>query len=127
MSKDDVQQPQRAVFFTREFKRNLRQLARKYRHIQSDLQPVLRDLEQGLTPGDRIAGVSAIVYKVRVRNSDSGKGKRGGYRIIYHIQTETQLILITIYSKTEQADITSEDIRTIIDQHIHDQEQDPEA
>jgi hypothetical protein len=29
------------VTFTPEFKRNLRQLAKKYRHIKSDLQPIL--------------------------------------------------------------------------------------
>ena len=29
------------ISFTPEFKRNLRQLAKKYRHIKSDLQPIL--------------------------------------------------------------------------------------
>ena len=42
------------VEFTLEFKRNVRQLSRKYRHFQSDLQPIISQLEAGLTPGDRI-------------------------------------------------------------------------
>jgi len=102
------------VFFTGEFKRNLRQLAKKYRRIKIDVQPLLTDLEAGKTPGDQIPGLDAVIYKVRARNSDSAKGKSGGYRIIYQKTTDLTIILITIYSKTEQADISLEEIRTII-------------
>lgn len=107
----------RAVFFTPEFKRNIRQLARKYRRIKSDIQSIASQLEQGETPGDRIPGVYEVVYKVRARNSDSAKGKRGGYRIIYQITVEKAIILITIYSKTEQSDITGDEIQKIIEQY----------
>jgi hypothetical protein len=56
--------PNRAVYFTGEFKRNLRQLAKKYRHIKTDIQPLINDLAQGITPGDKIPGVRFDVYKV---------------------------------------------------------------
>jgi hypothetical protein len=42
------------------------------------VQPLLDELNQGQTPGDQIPGVPYEVFKVRVRNSDSGKGKSGG-------------------------------------------------
>ena len=103
-----------AVFFTGEFKRNLRQLAKKYRRIKTDIQPLLTDLEVGKTPGDQIPGLDEMIYKARARNSDSAKGKSGGYRIIYQRTIDLTIILITIYSKTEQADISPEEIRTII-------------
>jgi mRNA-degrading endonuclease RelE of RelBE toxin-antitoxin system len=102
------------IEYTSEFKRNLRQLAKRYRHIKSDIQPLLDTLEQGQTPGDQIPGVSYEVFKVRVRNSDSGKGKSGGYRVIYWHRTEGAIVLITIYSKTEQEDIASYEIRHIL-------------
>jgi mRNA-degrading endonuclease RelE of RelBE toxin-antitoxin system len=35
--------PQVRVEFTPEFKRNLRALSKKYRHIRSDVQPVLNN------------------------------------------------------------------------------------
>lgn len=111
----------RAVFFTQEFKRNLRQLARKYRRIKSDIEPIVTQLERGETPGDRIPGVYEVLYKVRARNSDSAKGKRGGYRIVYQITSEKAIILITMYSKTEQADITADEIQKIIEQYKQDQ------
>lgn len=114
MSPNDDRPADRAVFFTHEFKRNIRQLARRYRRIQTDIQPVLMALEAGATPGDRITGVSVEVYKARVANSDRARGKSGGYRIIYQITAEQTVILITIYSKTDQSDITAQEIRDII-------------
>ena len=45
------------VAFTPEFKRNLRQLAKKYRHIRDDLQPIIDQVAAGETPGDQISGV----------------------------------------------------------------------
>ena len=49
------------ITFTPEFKRNLRQLAKKYRHIKSDLQPILDQLASGNHPGDQVPRVPYIV------------------------------------------------------------------
>ncbi len=71
------------------FKRQLRQLARRYRRIKSDLDPLITALQAGDTPGDQIAGTGYTLYKVRLKNSDNQKGKSGGYRVIYYLQTDT--------------------------------------
>ena len=102
------------VEFTLEFKRNLRALSKKYRHIRSDLQAVLEQLQADEFIGDRIAGTRYTVFKVRVRNSDIQKGKRAGYRLIYQVKTPTLVILVTLYSKLDQADISAEQIRRIL-------------
>ena len=102
------------IVFTPEFKRNLRQLAKKYRQIKADVQPLLDELTRGHTPGDHIPGVRYTVFKARVKNSDSRKGTSGGYRIIYQRVHARLVVLITIYSKTEQADIAPQAIRQII-------------
>ena len=73
------------VTFTPEFKRNLRQLAKKYRHIKSDLQPLLDQLASGNKPGDQVPQVHYEVFKVRAKNSNASKGKSGGYRLIYYV------------------------------------------
>ena len=113
MSNEETVQP-REVRFTPEFKRNLRHLARKYRHIRSDIQPVIDAIITGSSPGDRIQGVGLLIYKVRVRNSDAQRGKSGGYRMIYYEQRDTVVILITVYSKTEQQDIEPNEILAIL-------------
>lgn len=96
------------------FKRNLRTLAKKYRSIRHDIQPMIEQLERGELPGDQIPGIGYPVFKLRVRNSDIQKGKSGGYRLIYYVKTERGIILLTIYAKSEQVDIIAEDIRNII-------------
>jgi mRNA-degrading endonuclease RelE of RelBE toxin-antitoxin system len=102
------------VAYTPEFKRNLRQLAKKYRHIRKDVQPTIDQLASGAKPGDQVTGVQHEVYKVRVGNSDARKGKSGGYRLIYHVKEMEAVVLITIYSKSNQADVSAAEIRRII-------------
>ena len=102
------------VEFTPEFKRNLRSLAKKYRRIRSDIQPVIEQIQRGDFLGDQIPKTGEYtLFKVRVKNSDLRKGKSAG-RIVYYVQSETKIILITIYSKTEQADISPAQIRRIV-------------
>ncbi|MFY7804853.1 MAG: type II toxin-antitoxin system RelE/ParE family toxin [Limnoraphis robusta] len=102
---------------TQIFNRNIRRLAKKYRNIRNDIQPVIEQLEQGELPGDQISGVSYLIFKLRVRNRDNKKGKSGGYRLIYYLKTSTGIILLTIYSKSEQADIAAEEIQKIIEEY----------
>jgi mRNA-degrading endonuclease RelE of RelBE toxin-antitoxin system len=58
------------VEFTPEFKRNIRQLAKKYRHLQADVQPVIDELEAGQTPGAQIPRTGYTVFKVRITDPD---------------------------------------------------------
>ena len=102
------------VSFTLEFKRNLRQLAKRYRHIKTDLQPIIDQLANGSKPGDQVPRVRYEVFEVRAKNSDASRGKSGGYRLIYYVKSESEVVLVTVYSKTEQADIAPENIRQII-------------
>ena len=56
-----------------------------------------------------------MIYKVRINNSDITKGKSGGYRVIYLLETQTNIVLLTIYSKSEREDIAIKEIKDIID------------
>lgn len=96
------------------FNRNIRTLAKKYRSIRSDVQPIIEQLESGELPGEQIQGTNYTVFKLRVRNSNIQKGKSGGYRLIYYLKTATGIILLTIYTKSEQADIAAAEIKDII-------------
>ncbi|MCP5104084.1 MAG: type II toxin-antitoxin system RelE/ParE family toxin [bacterium] len=102
------------VEFTPEFRRNLRALSKKYRHIRSDVQPVIEQLQKGDVIGDKVPGVHYSIFKVRVRNRDIQKGKSSGYRFIYYLKSLENIILITIYSKLDQSDISAVQIKRII-------------
>jgi mRNA-degrading endonuclease RelE of RelBE toxin-antitoxin system len=103
-----------SISFTLEYKRNPRSLAQKYRSIRSDLQPLIDLLQSGDLPGDQITGIKLPIFKVRLQNSDIQKGKRSGYRCIYYLKTDSDIILVTIYSKTEQVDVSAARLRSIL-------------
>ncbi|WP_017305860.1 type II toxin-antitoxin system RelE family toxin [Spirulina subsalsa] len=104
------------IDLTPEYRNNLKKLAKKYRNIRCDTQAVIEPLKQGCVLGDRLAGFgeNIYVYKVRAKNSNIQKGKSGGYRIIYLLESETSILLLTIYTKSEQDDITVEQIQDIL-------------
>ncbi|MGH1396522.1 MAG: type II toxin-antitoxin system RelE family toxin [Trichormus sp.] len=102
------------IALTPRFKKDLRELAKRYRSIRSDIQQLIEQLQAGETPGDRIAGVKYQVFKVRLKNSDIQKGKSGGYRVIYYLKTEQEIILTTIYSKSDISDVGNEVIEEAI-------------
>ncbi|MCK9636311.1 MAG: hypothetical protein M0R41_08540 [Methylobacter tundripaludum] len=92
------------VDYTLEFKRNIRQLVKKYPSVRQDIEPIIQGLQQGELLGDRIQHSGYVIYKLRVKNSDNRKGKSAGYRIIYYLKTAANIVLVTIYSKSEQSD-----------------------
>jgi mRNA-degrading endonuclease RelE of RelBE toxin-antitoxin system len=96
------------IALTPRFKKDLRELAKRYRSIRSDIQPLIEQLQAGEIPGDRIAGVKYQVFKVRLKNSNIKKGKSGGYRVIYYLKTAEAIILATIYSKSDISDVNNE-------------------
>jgi mRNA-degrading endonuclease RelE of RelBE toxin-antitoxin system len=79
-------------------------------------------LEKGILVGDEIPGISYRVgghtYKVRAANTDTGVGKRSGYRLIYYaIVDETTIFLLTLYYKKDDSRIpTNKEIIQIIEE-----------
>ena len=107
--------PQIQIVFSDEFKTRVRTLIKRYRSIRTDLQPLLNELQSGNFIGDQIPGTGYTVFKVRLKNSDIQKGKSGGYRVIYQLRGDTYILLVVIYSKSDQDDIPANQIREIID------------
>jgi mRNA-degrading endonuclease RelE of RelBE toxin-antitoxin system len=103
--------------FTALFKRRLKGLAKRYRQIHQDIQPVLDQLLLGNLIGDQISGTKYTVYKVRAGNSDTQAGKSGGYRLIYQLESPSIIILHLIYSKTDQATIAADEIQDLIENY----------
>ncbi|MFN7350666.1 MAG: type II toxin-antitoxin system RelE family toxin [Dolichospermum sp.] len=105
------------IAITPRFQRDLRELAKRYRSIRSDIQPLIDQLQAGEIPGDRIAGIKYQVFKVRIKNSTIQKGKSGGYRVIYYLKNAQGIILTTIYSKSDLTDVSNEIIEQAIAQY----------
>ena len=62
-------------------------------------------------------GTGHAVFKVRVKSSNISKGKSGGFRVIYYLKTATSVVLLAIYIKAERTDISSKEIRRMIEDY----------
>ena len=102
------------IIYAESFFKAAARLQKRYRHVQDDAEALADRLEAGELPGDRVQGVADRVYKVRVKNRDVQRGKRGGYRVIYYLETDEQIVMITLYSKSDQSDIPAATIRQLI-------------
>ncbi|MHC5734684.1 type II toxin-antitoxin system RelE/ParE family toxin [Nostoc sp.] len=102
------------VRFTPPFKRRLKTLTKRYRQIQIDIQPIIDQLQAGNFIGDQIYGIDLTVFKVRAKNSDIPTGKSGGYRVIYQVVSPEFVLLLLIYAKSDQADVSLEEIENAI-------------
>lgn len=112
-----MNKPRVEVDYADQFKRDLKQLIKKYRHIQDDVQPLIDQLVSGETPGDQVPNVGYPVYKVRVASRDQAKGKQGGFRILYYVRTANFILLLRIYPKASRSDLPPELIRKIIEDY----------
>lgn len=98
--------------------KDLKYLGRRYRSVKKDIQPLIDRLKAGEIVGDRIVGNKYPVFKVRIKNSDVQKGKSGGYRVVYYTVMSEVILLTTIYSKSDRADISNQEIEEIIDKEM---------
>ena len=51
----------------------------------------------------------------KVRWAAGGKGKSGGVRVIYYwLKADHQIFLLTIYGKSEKADLTADELKRVV-------------
>ena len=111
------------VSFGDRFTNKLDRLERKYPSVTDEVGALVERLTTGERPGDKIPNIGYDVYKVGLKNPSARRGKRGGFRAIYYIHMTNHVILLTIYAKSQQEDISPEQIqRAIADIKLPDTE-----
>ncbi|MCQ2311502.1 MAG: type II toxin-antitoxin system RelE/ParE family toxin [Paludibacteraceae bacterium] len=99
------------IITTPEFDKRIKRLSKKYASIKEDFRNLLQSLqdnpEQGVLLKDGFR-------KIRMAITSKGKGKSGGARVItlncFLEESNKQIILVTIYDKNEQENITNAEI-----------------
>jgi mRNA-degrading endonuclease RelE of RelBE toxin-antitoxin system len=62
--------------------------------------------------GDLVPGLGGVR---KLRWAPKGRGKRGGYRVIYYVLNETRPVLaLLLYAKNQQADIGADQRKAIL-------------
>jgi len=100
------------------FSRYLERLERKYPGVLEEVESLIMRLMAGELPGDKIPRARLNVYKTRLANPSAKRGKSGGFRVIYFVRTVDFVMLISIYSKSEQEDITPEMIQRLVEEAL---------
>lgn len=97
------------VVYTSEFEKEIKRLSQKYPSLHSDFKEFLIEISRKPFSGTPLGN---NCYKTRLAIKSKGKGKSGGARIISCIQVVLEtVILISIYDKSEKADITDKEIK----------------
>ena len=107
------------------FRREAKWLVKKFPSLKSELETLQDDLLQNPRLGTLI---HKNVYKIRLAVKSKGKGKSGGLRVITYVVevemkieetengSEIMIFLVSIYDKSEQANISEEELRDMIDE-----------
>ena len=105
-----------------DFQKELRRFAKKkkFRTLPDQIEELIIKFKRGEFEGDKITHsdlpASHDIYKLRLPNPDTNVGKSNGYRVIYMIVSEIKIVvLLTIYYKKEQVEISDNYINALID------------
>ena len=95
------------------FERQAKRLVKKYPSLKSELLLLIQVLKE--IPQKQGTSLGNNCYKIWIAIASKGKGKSGGARIITHLQiSESIVFLLTIYDKSEQADITDAELNELL-------------
>ena len=101
--------------YTDEFRRQAKRLAKRYRSLPDDIDVLQKQLMENPNIGVSLGGGKR---KIRLGSTSKGVGKRGGLRVITLNAVieinDTCVNLITIYDKSEIANVSDKYIDEII-------------
>ena len=98
------------------FDRQARRLAKHYPSFRDDYRHFLADLQENPLQG---SDLGEGIRKVRMAIASKGKGKSGGARVITYAadiivqQQGGELILLSIYDKSNQSTISDKEIKRL--------------
>lgn len=101
-----------SIYATPTFKKEFKQLAKKYPSLKSDLKKLSSELVDNPTSGIHLG---QNFYKVRMAITSKGKGKSAGARIITNIKIiDTTIYLASIYDKSNRENISVKELQLLI-------------
>jgi len=100
------------IRFTEHFRKEYKKLAKKYVSLKDDVLSLVETLKENPATGVNLGN---NIYKIRMAISSKRKGKSGGARIItYFVDKDNIVYLLSIYDKSEEANISDNEIKKIL-------------
>ena len=104
-----------SIIVTPLFERKYKRLLKKFPLLHGELSLLETTLLENPKTGIELG---SNIYKIRLANKNKNKGKSGGFRIVTYLVSkeynDNEINLITIFDKSEEANITKEEILKII-------------
>lgn len=94
--------------FTTWFDRNLKSLRKHNPSLRSDFKSFLQAFDAEAHPIIPRTGGAR-----KARMSAKGRGKRGGYRVVYYFVLEDTVWLLTIYDKVQKENLSPDEEKII--------------
>ncbi|MBI2453897.1 hypothetical protein HYV58_01825 [Candidatus Peregrinibacteria bacterium] len=94
------------IFLTEHFKRQMKQLEKKFPHVKEDVFAVLKTLKI-----ENEISIGRSIYKIRIGSRDMKRGKSGAFRsYIYLYRKKNFLVPLCIYVKSSQESLTENEL-----------------
>ena len=103
-----------SVHSLQRYKRQLKRLEKKYRTALEQSVLLSGEIKRGEKPGDAIPGYDGVLFKARRINRAVRGGERKGFRFIYCVHPQYQATMLSVYSKTEQENISDGEIAALL-------------
>ena len=101
---------------TDNFKREAKQLIKKYASLRYEIEELGRELVENPTMGISLGN---DVYKIRISIASKNKGRSGGARIISFVKIiEETVFLLSIFNKGEKDNISDKEIDILLEGYI---------
>jgi hypothetical protein len=86
----------------REFRRNLKELAKRHASLIRDIDKLIASLVTDPTQGESLGGG---LYKVRLNIRSKGKGKSGGGRVVTYLKLVDEVHLLMMFDKSDMDNV----------------------
>ena len=97
-----------SIEITNLFEKQLKRLAKKFPSLKTEFAELVFSLKENPEQGKNLG---SNCYKIRLAIASKGKGKSGGARVITYVQViQTKVYILSIYDKSEQANITDKEL-----------------
>lgn len=102
---------------TKLFEREAMRLSKKYRSLKSELTALSASLKEDPHRG---ADLGSGLFKLRLAIRSKNKGKSGGGRVVIYVIDEDQVVhLLTLYDKSEFDTISTESLRELAREFVN--------
>lgn len=104
------------VIVSDNFRKEAKKLIKKYPSLRTEIAQLGEELSENPETGTSLGN---HVFKIRLAISSKGSGKSGGARVITYVHlSETTVLLLSIYDKSDKSTISDKELKEMLKKYI---------